>query len=77
MRDNSDFRIRAYLFLCKGLGQFWTINGMIIKQAEWCKLWQKSLKIDYQPILDVQAIKPGQKPMQRPSSPEALAAVLL
>ena len=35
-----------------------------IKQDEWCKLWQKSLKVDYQPILDVQAIKQGEQPMQ-------------
>jgi plasmid rolling circle replication initiator protein Rep len=35
-----------------------------IKQDEWCKLWQKSLKVDYQPILDVQSIKQGKQPMQ-------------
>ena len=35
-----------------------------IKQSQWCELWQKSLRVDYQPILDVQAIKHGQTPMQ-------------
>ncbi len=35
-----------------------------IKQAEWCELWQRALKVDYQPILDVQALKQSQQPMQ-------------
>jgi plasmid rolling circle replication initiator protein Rep len=35
-----------------------------IKQAEWVELWRKSLRIDYNPILDVQAVKKGQQPMQ-------------
>ncbi|MBV5262226.1 replication protein [Synechococcus moorigangaii CMS01] len=35
-----------------------------IKQDEWCELWRKSLKVDYKPILDVQAIKQGKQPMQ-------------
>jgi plasmid rolling circle replication initiator protein Rep len=35
-----------------------------IKQAEWCEIWQSVLRIDYQPVLDVQAVKPGKSPMQ-------------
>ncbi|NEO34459.1 MAG: protein rep [Symploca sp. SIO3C6] len=35
-----------------------------IKQAEWVEMWRKSLRIDYNPILDVQAVKRGQQPMQ-------------
>lgn len=35
-----------------------------VKQARWCELWQKSLRIDYTPVLDVQAVKRGQTPMQ-------------
>lgn len=34
-----------------------------IKQIEWCEMWRSSLKVDYQPVLDVQAIKQGRKPM--------------
>lgn len=34
-----------------------------IKQVEWCEMWRSSLKIDYQPVLDVQAVKQGKKPM--------------
>lgn len=34
-----------------------------LKQAEWVELWRKSLRIDYNPILDVQAIKRGRQPM--------------
>ena len=28
-----------------------------VKQAEWVKLWRQSLKVDYNPMLDVQALK--------------------
>lgn len=33
-----------------------------ISQQRWCELWQQSLRIDYQPILDVQAIKADRSP---------------
>lgn len=29
-----------------------------LSQKRWCELWQQSLRIDYQPVLDVKAIKP-------------------
>ena len=35
-----------------------------IKQSEWVEMWRKSLRIDYNPVLDVQAIKQGSQPMQ-------------
>lgn len=35
-----------------------------IKQAEWVEMWRRSLRIDYDPVLDVQAVKKGQQPMQ-------------
>lgn len=28
-----------------------------LSQKKWCELWQKSLRVDYQPILDIQALK--------------------
>ncbi len=28
-----------------------------LSQEKWCQLWQKSLKVDYKPVLDVQALK--------------------
>lgn len=28
-----------------------------LSQREWCELWRKSLRVDYQPVLDVQAVK--------------------
>lgn len=34
-----------------------------IKQAEWVDLWRRSLRIDYNPVLDVQAVKQGVQPM--------------
>jgi plasmid rolling circle replication initiator protein Rep len=33
-----------------------------MKQAEWVELWKQSLRIDYNPVLDVQAIKKGVQP---------------
>ena len=33
-----------------------------LSQKRWCELWQQSLRIDYQPVLDVQAIKPHSSP---------------
>ena len=33
-----------------------------LSQKRWCELWQQSLRIDYQPVLDVQAIKPHNSP---------------
>lgn len=35
-----------------------------IKQGEWAKLWQDCMRLDYRPILDVRAVKEGDKPMQ-------------
>lgn len=35
-----------------------------MKQAEWVALWRDCLRIDYNPIMDVQAVKQGHKPME-------------
>lgn len=35
-----------------------------IKQAEWVEMWRKSMRLDYNPVLDVQAVKQGSKPME-------------
>jgi plasmid rolling circle replication initiator protein Rep len=35
-----------------------------VKQDEWVEMWRRSLRIDYNPVLDVQAVKKGQQPMQ-------------
>jgi plasmid rolling circle replication initiator protein Rep len=35
-----------------------------IKQSEWVEMWRKCMKLDYNPILDVQAVKQGSKPME-------------
>lgn len=34
-----------------------------IKQADWVELWRKCARLDYNPILDVQAVKRGDTPM--------------
>lgn len=35
-----------------------------IKQAEWVEMWRKSMRLDYTPVMDVQAIKQGNRPME-------------
>jgi plasmid rolling circle replication initiator protein Rep len=35
-----------------------------MKQAEWVSMWRKSLRLDYNPILDVQAVKQSSQPME-------------
>jgi plasmid rolling circle replication initiator protein Rep len=35
-----------------------------IKQSEWVAMWRQSMRLDYNPILDVQAVKQGNKPME-------------
>jgi len=35
-----------------------------IKQAEWVELWRSCMRLDYNPVMDVQAVKRGQQPMQ-------------
>ncbi|NJN74891.1 MAG: protein rep [Limnothrix sp. RL_2_0] len=35
-----------------------------MKQADWVDLWRSCMKLDYNPIVDVRAVKRGQQPMQ-------------
>jgi plasmid rolling circle replication initiator protein Rep len=35
-----------------------------MSKKEWIALWQKALRIDYKPIMDVQAVRKGDQPMQ-------------
>ena len=35
-----------------------------IKQAEWVEMWRRSLRVDYNPVLDIRPVKRGQTPMQ-------------
>jgi plasmid rolling circle replication initiator protein Rep len=35
-----------------------------VKQSEWVEMWRKSMRLDYNPILDVQAVKNGSTPME-------------
>lgn len=35
-----------------------------IKQEQWVEAWRQSMRLDYNPILDVQAVKQGNKPME-------------
>lgn len=33
-----------------------------IKQSDWCEMWCRSMRLDYTPVIDVQAVKRGQQP---------------
>jgi plasmid rolling circle replication initiator protein Rep len=35
-----------------------------MKQADWVELWRSCMKLNYDPIVDVRAVKRGQQPMQ-------------
>jgi plasmid rolling circle replication initiator protein Rep len=35
-----------------------------LKQADWVEMWKRSLRLDYNPVLDVQAVKQGKQPME-------------
>lgn len=35
-----------------------------IKQAEWVEMWRKCMRLDYNPVLDVQAVKQGSHPSE-------------
>ena len=34
------------------------IKGNYVTQARWCEVWQRCLKVDYTPIVDVRKVKP-------------------
>ena len=38
-------------------------NGYM-KKAKWIELWRDCMRLDYKPIIDVQAVKQGDRPMQ-------------
>jgi hypothetical protein len=35
-----------------------------VKQSDWVAMWRQSMRLDYNPILDVQAVREGSKPME-------------
>jgi plasmid rolling circle replication initiator protein Rep len=35
-----------------------------LRQSDWVELWRKSMRLDYDPVLDVQAVKKGSQPME-------------
>ena len=35
-----------------------------LSQSDWAAMWRKSMRLDYNPILDVQAVKSGSTPME-------------
>ena len=35
-----------------------------VKQSEWVSMWRGSMRLDYDPILDVRSVKEGSKPME-------------
>lgn len=35
-----------------------------LRQEKWVEMWRKSMRLDYNPVLDIQAVKQGTKPME-------------
>lgn len=35
-----------------------------LKKSDWIQMWQKSMRLDYKPILDIQSVKQGSQPME-------------
>ena len=35
-----------------------------LKQSDWVQMWRKSMRLDYNPVLDIQAVKNGSTPME-------------
>jgi plasmid rolling circle replication initiator protein Rep len=35
-----------------------------LSKTDWIDMWQKSMRLDYRPVLDIQAVKQGSKPME-------------
>ena len=35
-----------------------------LKQGDWVALWRKSMRLDYDPVIDVRAVKQGSRPME-------------
>jgi len=35
-----------------------------LKQSDWVSMWRKSMRLDYNPVLDIQAVKHGSTPME-------------
>ena len=59
-KDSSYNQHLHVLLLVKS--SYFTGNSInYIKQEEWTKLWQKALKVDYEPVVHVQAVKANQR----------------
>lgn len=50
-------------FHCLLMVQSSYFGANYLKQADWVEMWKRSLRIDYNPVLDVQAVKKGDSPM--------------
>jgi plasmid rolling circle replication initiator protein Rep len=35
-----------------------------LKQSDWVEMWRKSMRLDYNPVIDVRAVKQGDRPME-------------
>ncbi|BCZ20071.1 replication protein (plasmid) [Helicobacter sp. NHP19-012] len=43
-------------------------GGNYMTQAEWCDMWEKALRSDYRPIVDIRGIRPKSKAKLQPTS---------
>ena len=57
--------------------EYFSKKSKYIKQDEWAELWQKALKVDYLPTVDIRAVKPKGKAKDAPNDGNDLVGGLL
>ncbi|MEQ6219715.1 protein rep [Levilactobacillus brevis] len=43
--------------ICMSRSSYFKSSDSYINQEEWTRLWQKALKVDYEPVVHVQVVK--------------------
>lgn len=43
-------------------------GGVYIPQAQWCDMWQKALRVDYKPVVDIRGVRPKSNANLQPTS---------
>ena len=59
-KDNADMtHPHFHILLAVPPKYFATNENLYLKKTDWSKMWQQSLKVDYEPVVDVRVIKPN------------------
>jgi len=61
-KNNLDYiNLHIHVLVVVTPGYFDTRKNFYINQREWAKLWQKALRVDYTPIVDVRVVRKRKK----------------